>query len=415
MPAPIDHAALWSDFLALCDFGGRQCGTVGERAAVDWAAGRGAAASGVACRSIPVPYSGWRAVSAELTLPDGTAARCNPLLRSAATPAGGLTVEVVDLGRGTPEEFAAHATDLAGRAALVRHEHMFAAGTIHRGRKVEMARAAGAVAFLIAGPLPGSLVAGSSGRTDDAGLPALGISPETAARLARTERGWPQATIRIETEEAPADSRTLVFDLPGGSEGRVVLSAHVDGHDLAESALDNASGVAAALAVARSLAPHVGAWRRGLTLVLYSVEEWGLTGSAQHVAAMTQAERAAIALNVNLDTVGAPGTLAALTSGFAALEPFLLGVAAREGIGLRTVRPLMRNSDHANFALAGIPAFRLVSGFDDMASAVRHVLTAADSRDKVSRADLVAAASLSAAIVEAACTADVDTAIGWRR
>jgi Zn-dependent M28 family amino/carboxypeptidase len=129
---------------------------------------------------------------------------------------------------------------------------------------------------------------------------------------------------------------------------------------------------------------------------------------------MAEAERAAIALAVNLDTVGVPGPLTALTSGFAALEPFLLGVAAKEGMALRTVRPPMRNSDHANFALAGIPAFRLVSGFDDMASAVRHVLTAADTRDKVSRADLVAAASLAAAIVEAACTADAHTADGWR-
>lgn len=414
MPVPIDHAALWADFLTLCDFGGRLCGTEGERAALAWAERRGAEACGLPCRSIPVPYSGWRAVSADLTLPDGRVVPCHPLLRSAATPPAGLAVEVVDLGRGTPEEFAAHATDLAGRAALVRHEHMFAAGTIHRGRKVEMARAAGAVAFLIAGPLPGSRVAGSSGRTDDAGIPAVGVSPETAARLARTERGWPQVTIRIGTEEGPAESRTLVFDIPGRSASRVVLSAHVDGHDLAESAMDNASGVAAALAVARALAPRVGSWRRGLTLALYSVEEWSLTGSAQHVAAMAEDERAAIALNVNLDTVGVPGPLAALTSGFAALEPFLLGVAAREGIGLRTVRPLMRNSDHANFALAGIPAFRLVSGFDDMTSAVRHVLTAADTRDKASRADLVAAASLAAAIVEAACTVEADAAIGWR-
>ena len=50
---------------------------------------------------------------------------------------------------------------------------------------------------------------------------------------------------------------------------------------------------------------------------------------------------------------------------------------------LRTVRPLMQNSDHANFALAGIPALRLVAGFDDPNANLRYVLTPADTRDKV--------------------------------
>src|SRR6202022_5068135 len=104
---------------------------------------------------------------------DGSRAACHPLVRSVATPSEGLTAEVVDLGRGTPEEFAAHWAEIAGRFVLVRHELMFAAGTIHRRRKYNMAREAGAVGFLIAGSLPGGLVPGSSGRDAGAGgLPA---------------------------------------------------------------------------------------------------------------------------------------------------------------------------------------------------------------------------------------------------
>ena len=95
---------------------------------------------------------------------------------------------MIDLGRGTPEEFDAHAADIKGRIVLVRHELMFAAGTIHRRRKYDMARAHGAVGFLIAGPLAGHVVAGSSGRQSGEGIPALGIAPETAARLARRAR-----------------------------------------------------------------------------------------------------------------------------------------------------------------------------------------------------------------------------------
>ena len=65
------------------------------------------------------------------------------------------------------------------------------------------------------------------------------------------------------------------------------------------------------------------------------------------------------------------------------MEPFLLRMAEETGIALRTVRPLMQNSDHANFALAGIPALRLVAGFDDPGANLRYVLTPADTRDKV--------------------------------
>src|SRR5262249_13621774 len=153
-------------------------------------------------------YGGWSAKGASLLLPGGETVPCHPLVRSIATAPGGLTAEVVDLGRGTPEEIAAHASDLRDRIALVRHELMFVAGTIHRRRKYLAAMEAGAVGFLIAGPLPGQPVAGSSGRQDGGGIPAAGITPEAAAALRRTARGWPTATLIIDTEERPAETRT---------------------------------------------------------------------------------------------------------------------------------------------------------------------------------------------------------------
>jgi len=406
---------LTRDFETLCSFGGRLTGTESERLALDFVGERGARASGVSCQTLPVNYGGWRALRAELRLVDGSRAACHPLVRSVATPSEGLTAEVVDLGRGTPEEFASHWAEIAGRFVLVRHELMFAAGTIHRRRKYEMSREAGAVGFLIAGPLPGGLVAGSSGRDAGAdGIPAAGIAPETAARLARTGSGWARLTLLLDTEEHDAETRTLLFDIPGREEEWVVLSAHVDGHDLSESAIDNASGVAAALAVVRALAPQVADWRRGLRLAFFSAEEWSLTGSARYVAQLNERERTSIALNINLDSVAGGTRLAAMTSGFASLEPFLLSVADANGHSLRCVRPLMTNSDHANFALAGIPAFRVVAGYDDPAALVRLVLTAADTRDKVYRAELAAAAQLAACLTAAAGQADRLTVGNWR-
>jgi aminopeptidase YwaD len=413
----IDHdTRLLDDFGAICDCGGRLAGTEGERRAFALLRERMAHAAPQASeRSIPVPYEGWQALSAQLVIDgDPRPQHCHPLIRSIATPAAGLSAEVVDLGRGTPEEFEAHAAELRGRIALVRHELMFAAGTIHRRRKYDMARAAGAAGFLIAGPLPGHVVAGSSGREGAAGIPSLGITPETAARLARRASGWARATMRIETREAPASTETLVYELPGLEDEWVVLSAHVDGHDLAESAMDNGTGLAAVLAVCRALAPRVAQMRRGLRVMFFSVEEWALTGSAQYVQSLPETERGKIALNINLDSVAGSPRLTALTSGFAGVEPFLLGVAERCGQALRTVRPLMLNSDHANFALAGIPAIRLVAGFDDPNAVLRWVLTPADTRDKVAAGELRQATQLTAALVAAACQASPAEAGRWR-
>lgn len=405
---------LWRDFNDICDCGGRLSGTESEKKAFALLRERVHAASPAnSGLSIPVPYNGWRAKSALLRLPDGGFAPCHPLVRTIATP--GLTAEVIDLGRGTPDEFEAHGAEIAGRIVLVRHELMFAAGTIHRRRKYDMARARGAVGFLIGGPLAGHVVAGSSGRDSGEGIPALGISPETAAKLARRSTGFPTVTITIETVEGPAETETLVYDYPGQTDEWVVLSAHVDGHDLAESAMDNGTGLAAVLAVTRALSPEVATWRRGLRVMFFSVEEWALTGSAQYVKALGEVERGKIALNVNLDSVAGSPNLAALTSGYAGVEPFLLGVAEANGQTLRAVRPLMTNSDHANFAQGGIPAIRLVAGFDDPSAHLRAVLTPADTRDKVAQGELRQATLLTAALVAAACNASPAEAAAWRR
>lgn len=405
---------LWSDFIRICNCGGRLAGTEGEQAAFALLEEIGQEATGVTPQSIPVPYEGWRATRTELRLANRSLMPCHPLVRSPATPSGGLEAEVVDLGRGTPEEFAANSAAIAGRIVLVRHELMFAPGTIHRRLKYNQALEHGAVGFLIAGQLAGHLVAGSSGASTSGGIPSAGISPETAARLVRGTNGYPIVRLIIETNQSPAETKTLIFDIPGQSDEWVVLSAHVDGHDLAESAIDNASGLAVALAVTRQLAPEVAHSRRGLRLVFFSVEEWALTGSAQYIASLSDVDRAKIALNVNLDSVAGSADLTALTSGFPGLEPFLLKTAASAGENLKLFLPLQMNSDHGNFAQAGIPAFRLVAGFDDSAAATRFVLTPADTRDKVSPSQLTTAARLAAAIVKDSLAASSEMVNFWR-
>jgi hypothetical protein len=325
-------------------------------------------------------------------------------VRSPATPPDGLDAPLIDLGRGAEADFAARAAEIPGSIVMVRHEYMFTAGTIHRRRKYQWAMESGAAGLLIACHLPGDLpVTGSSGATPERGIPAAGISADTAAALAAGGRA--RLKLRIAAQQAPRRTENLILDLPGRTPEWVVLSAHIDGHHLSESAMDNATGLAAALAVTGAAAPHVGTFRRGLRVALFNVEEWALSGSARYVDGLGEAERAAIRLNINLDSIAGSPNLTALTSEFPAAEAWLVARARAHGRTLGAYRPLMGNSDHYNFARHGIPAARFVAGFDEPQSNLRYVLTPGDNRDKIDARDLTAATRLIAGLVADACRA----------
>lgn len=393
--------ALGEDFQALCASGGRFAGSDSERAALDLLAARLAAMPDGTLERLPLRYCGWRRGAGRIERAAGAALPCVALVRSPATPASGLVAEVLDLGRGTPEDFDARAGEIAGRIVMVRHEYMFASGTIHRRRKYARAVELGAAGFLIACPWPGNLpVTGSSGAQPGRAIPAAGISAESAARIPEGTR----VTLILEAEEVPdARTQTLVLELPGAGPETVVLSAHVDGHHLGDSAMDNASGLAAVLSVARALAPMPR--RRSLRVCLFSIEEWALEGSRRYVEALAPAARESIAVNLNLDSVAGSAHLTAVTSGYPRLAQWVHATSGAAGLPLRTNRALMQNSDHYNFAVAGVPALRLVAGFDEPTSDLRYVLTPADTADKVPALQLKAAALATAALAWNACTA----------
>lgn len=402
-----NDVGLLQDFNALCDCGGRRAGTESERRALDYLRGRmqalGANAGGVPAhfRSEPISYAGWTPGPCSLSLDDGTPLAVNPLVGAQSTPPGGINAEVVDLGRGTEEEFSRHANRLPGRIALVRHEYMFSTQTIHRRRKLGWATERGAAGFLIASAEPGvGVVTGSSGRAGGPGIPAAATDFESALKIKNQK-------VRLTINGSDHESKTevLILDLPGRSGKWVVLSAHVDGHDLAESALDNATGVAAALAVTRALAPHIKDLEHGLRLCIFSAEEWALAGSKQYLDRMSQAERDEMRMNINLDTVAGDGRLTALTSDFPALDAWVKKAAQENGLELGTYLPLMQSSDHFHFARHGIPALRLVAGFDQVKSSVRNVLTPLDKRALVDARHMANAARLTAILTERALLA----------
>ena len=316
------------DFHAICDFGGRFAGSDGEAAACDWLEARLERVSGVAPSRFPVHYAGWSRGEAVVERIDGAGGThaCVSLVRSPATPPDGLEADLVDVGRGTEADFDAAGAAVAGNVVLVRHEYMFAADTVHRRRKYGWAVERGAAGFLIASHIPGPdhPVTGSSGATPRRGIPAAGISAATAAAL--TRGGGARVRLRITVDEAPRRADNLILDLPGKGSGRVVLSAHLDGHHLAdERPWTMPPGSPRRLAVAAELAPRARAIRKRAGGSSCSISRSGRCRARLPTSkgCPRRSERRFASTSISTPSPASPD-LTALTSGFPALETWLV-------------------------------------------------------------------------------------------
>jgi aminopeptidase YwaD len=397
-------AALMNDFLKICAFGGRRSGSGQDDAAMAWALEQLAPYAPVV-QHLQVPYDGWKCLHASLSFA-GDTLPIHALLRSQDTPREGLEAEVINLGRGSPEDFARAGDAVRGKIVLVSHEFPFTGDHIHRRRKYDMARQAGAVGYLIANNVPGQgLLSGSSGRPrNEVGIPAAYTDFESAQRLiAACAQGPARVCLNIQGEELfDSQASVGIAEIPGGRDGVIVISAHMDGHELGMSALDNATGVATALAAARALASRVGPDTPSLRICFFCAEEWALAGSARYLADMDPVERARIKFDINLDTVGGDLSLTAMISDFPALEPVVKRAASQAGIPVDTWLPLMTNSDHANFARHGIPALRLTAGFGKPDSRVNNILSAGDVPGIITEAELRQALAVTCALADVA-------------
>jgi aminopeptidase YwaD len=393
---------LKQDFEALVATGGRLAGSPSEAAARDWLQQRLQTISHSQPNEHRFDYSSWKSSSASLELIEPTGPRplrCHPLYWSPSTPANGLQASIIDVRRGTEADFQSRADAIRGQIVLVRHEYPFSQQTIHRRLKYERSLQGGAAGFVIVNANPGDeLVTGACSGDFAGNIPALGVSSDTGAIL-RREASTP-TRMRITTSRSPATGVNLIAEIAGQTPEWVILCAHYDGHDLAQSALDNATGVAAGITIFESFAPFLSQLRRGLRLMLFTAEETGLMGSRIYVQSLSQSKQREIALVINLDTLCGSAHLTCLTSGFDDLQRFVSASCEQFGMDrLPCYQPMMRNSDHYNFAQCGIPTMRLVAGFDEPEAGARFLLTEADRSERVSMEELRHATMTAGALV----------------
>ncbi|WP_396625508.1 M28 family metallopeptidase [Luteitalea sp.] len=144
----------------------------------------------------------------------------------------------------------------------------------------------------------------------------------------------------------------------------------VDGDRIYNGALDNASGTAMVLEIARAFTQATPKPKRSVVFLMVTAEEQGLLGSAYYAEYPVYPLAKTVAV-VNIDGVNQWGRTKDLTViglGASQLDDYLREAATEQG---RTLRPdpesekgYYYRSDHFNFAKKGVPALYIDSGIE---------------------------------------------------
>jgi Zn-dependent M28 family amino/carboxypeptidase len=195
-----------------------------------------------------------------------------------------------------------------------------------------------------------------------------------------------KASMALRNTNRTVDSRNVVARIEGSDpvlrDEYVVYSAHWDHLGVGDpdpdnkadrihnGALDNASGVASLLEIARAFTQVAPAPKRSILFLMVTAEEQGLLGS-EHYAVTPIYPLSKTLANINVDGVNQWGRTKDITViglGASDLDDYLRDAAAEQS---RTLRPdpesekgFYYRSDHFNFAKQGVPALYIDSGIE---------------------------------------------------
>ena len=192
------------------------------------------------------------------------------------------------------------------------------------------------------------------------------------------------ASLAVRNTLRTIDSRNVLGKLEGSDpqlrDEYVIYTAHWDhlgisapnkaGDKINNGALDNASGVAQVLEIARAFTTVEPKPKRSILFVMVTAEEQGLLGSLFYSVTPVYPLAKTLA-NINVDGVNQWGRTKDITvvgMGASDLDDYLRDAAAEQG---RTLRPdpepekgFYYRSDHFNFAKQGVPALYTDTGIE---------------------------------------------------
>jgi Peptidase family M28 len=350
----------------------------------------------------PFDLTTWERGTAELEMLSPVR-KTFPCLALPYAPSCDTTFELLDMAMCTPEDVTAHAEELKGRALLIDDRNPPKGPQLHRLQKYLSVLNHGAGAFLFVQNPQGMLAPTGSLAFNhdlplDQAIPSIGLANEVGHELRYWLKQGP-VTLKLTMSNTlkPGRDCNVVGELRGQNPDShtIVIGGHYDGHDIAQGAVDNATGTAVVMEIARALAPLKEHLTGTLRFVLFGCEEVGLVGSHTHVAKNLDSVPD-IRFVFNLDCVGSSGPLALMMQNASELmEPFKAMVRDLPS-DIKIVDHLVPFSDHFPFFLRGVPvAFCATPG--EGGRGWGH--TIADTFEKVSQETLMRVAAHLARVV----------------
>ncbi len=278
-----------------------------------------------------------------------------------------VSLEVVDMGNGLEEDYAAAPDKVRGKIALVYLGVLpgSKAGTksLHRSEKTAIATKYGAKGMIIINTATGGiLLTGTASVTGKLiPIPAVCIGKEDGmAWKEKLKTGKLYSHITLTNFSGMIKARNVIATIKGKSlsKEKVIVGGHLDSWDLATGAIDNGIGSFSVLDMARTFMALKLQPERTVEFVMFMGEEQGLLGSRAYVDAATKDKSIdQIRYMLNYDMTNDPKGYS--TSAEESKELFQsIGAIAnaldttfkntfRSGAGL--------HSDHQPFMLHGVP------------------------------------------------------------
>ena len=357
-------------------------------------------------------YFGWRRGSVTLEMVEPIKQEFQAI-SLALSPGGIVEGEVIDLGTGSPEEFAAvDRKDVEGKIVLCSSATSPAGKRVHRRTKYGHAVEYGAIGFIFMNHNPGHLSPTGSLRPAykmGGEIPGIGVSLETGSLMLRLAKGGPlKVRFQDESKVIPKSvSANIIANLSGSSKRDewIVVGGHYDGHDIAQGAMDNLSGTAVIMELARVLKRYEGMFKRSIRFILFGCEEIGVTGSTCYVD-QHQDEMGDIAIMINLELGGLANKDGTKHTAFTVYQPpkledMLKAFSNEIKYPTSVSKGTSAASDHWPFYMQGVPTIYMHAELSPRLLIVGRGWghTSADTMDKVDARNLQEGAMVQARLL----------------
>jgi carboxypeptidase Q len=405
--------------------GGRVTGSPSADRAVGWAveAFRHAGVDEVHTEKFTIP-AGWSEGRSRVDVlsPVPFPVRLASIAWSPATPEGGLTADIVDVGAGGEAGFAKAGASAKGAIILVHSTLLVTWGDLGHEYAVapaiaDRASAAGAAAIFWMSSRPNLLlyrhtIAGAA-RIDR--LPQAVVAREDAQRIARFLAAGQSVRVHFDMPNrvtAPVESENVIAEIRGREKPDefVLLGAHLDSWDLGTGALDNGCNAAMVIDTARVIRASGVIPRRSIRFALFTGEEQGMLGSWAYARAhRPELDRMAAAIIFDAGIGAVTGySLGGRKDILPAVQEALAPITS---LGVRDFTlDIETGSDDLDFLLEGVPT---LTANQAPANYMLSYHAASDTFDKVDIPELKRHVAIAA--VTAYAIADREQRIGPRQ